>query len=64
MQAALIESNADHYFRPPYVGHRGWIGIYLDSEVPEDEVAGAIEDAFLVAAPKSLLRSQDLGGTG
>jgi hypothetical protein len=47
-----------------FVGHRGWIGIYLDSDVPEDDVAGAIEDAFLAVTPKSLLKSQDLGDAG
>ena len=56
-QEMLIAAAPDHYFRPPYVGHRGWIGIYLDSDVDENEVAGAIEDAFLTAAPKSLVKT-------
>ncbi len=31
---------------PPYVGHRGWVGLRLDlPEVDWDEVAGVIEDA-------------------
>jgi hypothetical protein len=34
MQEALIAGEPEHYFRPPYVGHRGWIGAYLD--VPID----------------------------
>lgn len=62
MQATLIASNPARYFRPPYVGHRGWLGIYLDSDIDEDEVAGAIEDAFLTVAPKSLVK--DLGSAG
>ena len=62
MQATLIEANPEHYFRPPYVGHRGWLGIYLDSDIGEDEVAGAIEDAFLTVAPKSLVKN--LGSAG
>ena len=68
MQATLIDASPDHYFRPPYVGHRGWVGIYLDTDVAEDEVAGAIEDAYLQVAPKSLVDSllerEDLGGAG
>jgi hypothetical protein len=64
VQEMLVASAPEHYFRPPYVGHRGWIGIYLDSDIDANEVAGAIEDAYLTVAPKSLLKSQDLGGAG
>jgi hypothetical protein len=63
-QEMLISAAPEHYFRPPYVGHRGWIGIYLDSDIRDDEVAGAIEDAFLTVAPKSLLKAHDLGRSG
>jgi hypothetical protein len=66
IQEMLIGAAADHYFRPPYVGHLGWIGIYLDSDVDDNEVAGAIEDAYLKVAPKSLVNAlldgQDRGG--
>ena len=30
----------DHYFRPPYVGHRGWIGVMLDRGLDWNEIAG------------------------
>jgi YjbR protein len=51
MQAAFVESSAEHYFVPPYVGHRGWLGVRLDRGLPWDDVAGAIEDAHeLVSA--------------
>jgi hypothetical protein len=29
-QEILVESRPDKFFRPPYVGHRGWLGVYLD----------------------------------
>ena len=54
-QAALVESNPDAYFVPPYVGGRGWLGIRLDRELDWRDVAGAIEDAFAAVAPKRLL---------
>jgi hypothetical protein len=54
MQHALASGNPDAYFVPPYVGHRGWIGVRLDRDLPWDEVAGAIEDAWLTVAPKRL----------
>lgn len=43
---ALIDDAPDRFFVPPYVGHRGWLGLRLDLDpVDWDEVAGVIEDA-------------------
>jgi predicted DNA-binding protein (MmcQ/YjbR family) len=42
------------YFRPPYVGHRGWLGVYLDVPVDWDEVAEVVEEAYRTIAPTSL----------
>ena len=44
-QEALIASKPDQYFRPPYVGHRGWIGFYLDVPIDWDEAADRIQEA-------------------
>jgi hypothetical protein len=55
MQAALIAGEPEHYFRPPYVGHRGWIGVHLDRGLDFNEIAGAIEDAYAEVAPASLV---------
>ena len=64
MQQALVEAAPEHYFRPPYVGHRGWLGVRLDRDLPWDEIAGAIEDAYLTVAPKSLIEAAGLAGDG
>ncbi len=46
LQAALVEHGPERFFVPPYVGHRGWIGLRLDLDLVDwDEVAGVIEDA-------------------
>jgi hypothetical protein len=50
MQEALVESSPEHYFRPPYVGHRGWIGVRLDRGLDWEDVAGVIEDAYETVA--------------
>ncbi len=55
MQAALAQGEPEHYFVPPYVGHRGWIGVRLDSGLGWNEVAGAIEDAYCAVAPEALV---------
>ena len=55
MQHALVAGDPECYFVPPYVGHRGWVGVRLDRALPWDEIAGAIEDAWLEVAPKRLV---------
>lgn len=55
VQQALMLSEPDHYFYPPYVGHRGWLGVYLDVPVDWDVIAEVVEDAYRVVAPKRLL---------
>lgn len=47
MQEALAGGAESTYFVPPYVGHRGWIGIRLDRNIGWDDIAGAIDDAYV-----------------
>lgn len=45
-QETLVAANPARFFRPPYVGHRGWLGIVLDGgDADWDEVAGLLADA-------------------
>jgi predicted DNA-binding protein (MmcQ/YjbR family) len=44
---------------PAYVGHRGWLGVRLDRELDWDEVAGIVEDAYRLVAPKKLVTELD-----
>ena len=30
-QEQLVGDASDRYFRPPYVGSKGWVGVYLDA---------------------------------
>jgi hypothetical protein len=55
MQEALVAGEPEHYFRPPYVGHRGWLGVHLNRGLAWNEIAGAIEDAYATVAPRSLV---------
>ena len=45
VQQDLVETEPERFFRPPYVGHRGWVGVYLDVPVDWDELAALITDA-------------------
>lgn len=59
VQEALVESDPDRFFRPPYVGHRGWLGVYLDVQVDWDEVGEIVEDAYRTIAPRKLVEQLD-----
>jgi hypothetical protein len=58
-QSALIASNPDRYFYPPYVGSRGWIGVRLDGDVYWKELEGLLEDAYRCVATKRQLAQFD-----
>jgi hypothetical protein len=51
-QELLVGADPDKFFRPPYVGHRGWLGVLLHGDVDWDEIAGIVEDAYASVAEK------------
>ncbi|HEY9290116.1 MAG TPA: MmcQ/YjbR family DNA-binding protein [Microlunatus sp.] len=55
VQQQMIETEPDRFFRPPYVGHRGWLGVHL-REVEQDELDAIAVDAYRCVAPKTLLK--------
>lgn len=55
VQEALVASDPARFFRPPYVGHRGWLGVYLDVEQDWAELTELVVDAYRQVAPKSLV---------
>ncbi len=58
-QDALVAAEPERFFRPPYVGGRGWLGVRLDLDVDWDEVAAIVEDAYRMVAPKTLVATLD-----
>ncbi|MDB4953316.1 MAG: hypothetical protein JWO36_885 [Myxococcales bacterium] len=52
MQEMLIESNPGAYYRPPYVGGAGWIGVRLDRKLSWREVTSVLEAAHATRATK------------
>jgi hypothetical protein len=64
VQESLIEEDSERYFRPPYVGGRGWVGAYLDghheSNSPQwDTLSDLIVDAWILVAPPTIRRLLD-----
>ena len=62
VQRMLVEADPERYFVPPYVGHRGWIGVRLDLGLDWNEIAGIAEDAYADVAPARLVEAARLGG--
>ena len=61
-QEAMVAADPDRFFRPPYVGHRGWLGVRLDRRVDWDEVSELCEDAYRTVAPARLVARLDADG--
>ncbi len=58
-QEMLIADDPDRIFRPPYVGHRGWIGVRLDGKPDWGQIEDLCDDAFRVVAPTRLVAMLD-----
>jgi len=53
-QTGIIETSPSTFFKPPYVGERGWIGVELD-RISEEDLRFHIHIAWELIAPKQLL---------
>jgi hypothetical protein len=54
---ALIAKAPNRFYVPRYIGHHGWIGVWLDFPAPDwNEIGKLIKDAYLLAAPKRLAK--------
>ena len=58
-QDELVTTEPDRFFRPPYVGRRGWLGVRLDNRIDWDEMTLICEEAFRTVAPKKLIEVLD-----
>jgi hypothetical protein len=64
VQEALVGEDPRRYYRPPYVGGRGWVGAYLDEQVMGltvtwDTIEGLLADAWYLVAPARLRDALD-----
>jgi hypothetical protein len=59
VQEELVQAGPLQFFRPPYVGGRGWLGVRLDVELDWDEIAEMCQDAYRHVAPKRLVALLD-----
>jgi hypothetical protein len=61
VQELLVQAVPDRFFRPPYVGHHGWVGVRLDGELDWDELADLVDESYRMTAPKRLAAQIDSG---
>jgi len=60
VQVEMVETEPERFFRPPYVGHRGWLGVHLRT-VDDGELRAIVAEAFRTVAPPTVLRELDAG---
>jgi predicted DNA-binding protein (MmcQ/YjbR family) len=53
-QELLVQADPDRFFVPPYLGHKGWVGMWLDRRVGWKEVAELVWRSYCLIAPKKL----------
>lgn len=59
-QTALVAADPEHLFVPPYLGHRGWVGLRLDRPgLDWEEVGELVTEAYRLSAPKRLVTLLD-----
>jgi hypothetical protein len=56
-QEVLLAADPDRFFRPPYVGPRGWIGLRLNVKPDWNQVAAVIDEAYQTVADKHRRRT-------
>ncbi len=54
VQASLIAASPETFYRPPYVGVKGWVGIELD-RIGDDELVAHILEGWKMVAPVKLM---------
>lgn len=58
-QSLMVKDRPDRFYRPPYVGAGGWVGVRLDRRPPWKEIARLVEDSWRLTAPRMILRKLD-----
>ena len=58
-QEVLIANDPKRFWRPPYLGHRGWVAIALDTRPKWGLVADLVEQGYRLVATKKLIAQLD-----
>jgi hypothetical protein len=58
-QDMMIRAEPNRYYSPPYVGPKGWVGVWLDKSPDWAALEGLVQDAYRMTAPKRLVALLD-----
>ncbi len=50
----LVEAAPERFFRPPYLGGKGWVGVRLDADAEPAELEALVRRSYGLVAPKRL----------
>lgn len=63
VQEELVSTEPERFFKPPYVGPSGWVGVFLDGtgeNAPDwDEVTEMLKESYRKVGPKKLIAILD-----
>lgn len=63
-QTVLVGADPERFFAPPYVGPKGWVGMWLDRRPDWSEVEALVRRSYRLVAPRKLVQLLDQGGPG
>src|SRR5262245_27991572 len=55
-QALYVGEEPKHFFVPPYVGPRGWLGVHLDKGISWKRIASLVRECYEKVAPPALAK--------
>jgi hypothetical protein len=58
-QAKMVAAAPECFFVPPYMGPRGWVGVWLDGVIAWDDLDEFLRDGYRLVAPKRLSDALD-----
>jgi hypothetical protein len=50
-QEILISSDSKRFFKPPYMGHKGWVGVRIDGKPDWEQLTAILKDGYQMSLP-------------
>lgn len=51
VQEILISSDSKRFFKPPYMGHKGWVGVRIDGKPDWEQLSAILKDGYEISLP-------------
>jgi predicted DNA-binding protein (MmcQ/YjbR family) len=58
-QSLMVKDRPDRFYRPPYVGAGGWVGVWLDRRAAWKEIAALVADSWRLTCPTATRKKLD-----